>query len=145
MGNNNSHDGYRPGSLMQLITNDGRQDRMLQATELLNERLKNIKYLRNVTDCNTLLLCHYKNSIVSTLSIDVVMLICKFINPFFNPVSMFNYLDLKRERALCFNTFILCLKHSPIIMPPKDVKKILFKEYKEEIPPPKPFTDDNLD
>jgi len=138
MGNGQGQE-YRPGSLMQLVANDGNQDRMIQATELLNQRLKDIKQLRNVTDCNTLLLCHYKNSIVSTLSIDVVMMICKFINPMFHPVSMFNYLNLKRERTECFNTFILCIKNLPIPMLPKDVKKILFNEYKTEVPPPKPF------
>jgi len=34
------------GGIFQLITNDGKQDRMLMATELLNQRLKNIRAQR---------------------------------------------------------------------------------------------------
>lgn len=125
------------GNAMQYIANDGRQDKYIMANNDLNAQITG--HHLNVTECNTLLLCHYKDCIVSTLSIDVVMLICKFINPMFHPVWMFNYLDLKRERALCFTTFILCVQNSALIMPPKDIKKILFKEYLAEIPPPKPF------
>ena len=36
------------GGLFRLITNDGRQDRMLMATSLLNERLKRIVELRKL-------------------------------------------------------------------------------------------------
>lgn len=53
---------------------------------------------------------------------------------------MFNFLDQKRERSRCFKTFIHCIKYHQFIMPPKDVQKLLFKEYKnDEVSCPKSF------
>lgn len=67
------------------ITNNGKQENYLLPDYAVNRRIKVFQWAKDVTDCNTLILCHYKDSIVASLSIDVVMLICKHINQNYNP------------------------------------------------------------
>ena len=113
------------GGIMQLVSNDGKQDRMLLATELLNKRL--LEFHTNRTICNTFMLLNYKDTIIAELPTEISLMICENIILSYSPNNILKYINTKIERAECLNTLTLCIQKNNYIKPPKDVMKMIFQ------------------
>jgi hypothetical protein len=116
------------GGLMQLISYNGKQDRMLLATDLLNKRLLEIR--KNTTVCNTIMLLNYKDTIIERLPTEITLMICKILRPSYYPHNILKYINIKIERTECLNTLTLCIQKNNYIKPPKDVMKMIFNRLK---------------
>ena len=124
------------GGIMQLISNDGAQDRFLLPTGMLNTRLLDIEKFKqakiNVTACNTIMLLNYKDTILAQLPPEIAVMICKTLLPRYNPKGILNYIQEKMDRAQCFNALMLSIQRNNYVKPPTDVKKLIFEYYLTE-------------
>jgi len=120
---------FRTGDFMELISINPREDKMLKATNYLNERLDEI-YHRRANVCNRLMLLNYKESVLSLLPAEIVLRICKGVFPKYNPRGIMEYIRIKEERVVCFTTLVLCIKNRGYHKPPREILRLIFEYYK---------------